>query len=64
MKSKIVWLILSCLMVLSMVLVSCGTKTTPTTTPTTTTVVTPTTPTTIPATTTKNYFCNYDRKLV
>jgi peptide/nickel transport system substrate-binding protein len=34
MRNKIIWLIVSCLMVLSMVLVSCGTKT-PTTTPTT-----------------------------
>jgi peptide/nickel transport system substrate-binding protein len=34
-KSKFLWLILSCLMVLSLVLASCSTKTTPTTTPTT-----------------------------
>ena len=56
MKSKIFWLMLSCLMVLSMVLASCGTKTTPTTTPTTkpttTSTFTPTsTPTTTPTTT-------------
>jgi peptide/nickel transport system substrate-binding protein len=53
MKSKIVWLILSCLMVISMVLVSCGTKTTPTTTSTTTSTITTTISTTTPATTMK-----------
>jgi peptide/nickel transport system substrate-binding protein len=42
MKSKIMWLILSCLMVLSLVLASCETKTTPTTTPTTKPISTPT----------------------
>jgi peptide/nickel transport system substrate-binding protein len=53
MKSKIIWLILSCLLVLSMVLTSCGTKTTPTTTLTTTSTTTTkpsTTPTTTPTT--------------
>jgi peptide/nickel transport system substrate-binding protein len=51
MKSKTIWLILSCLLVLSMVLASCGTKTTPTTTPTTTsTSVATTKPTTTPTT--------------
>jgi peptide/nickel transport system substrate-binding protein len=49
MKSRVFWLILSCLMVLSMVLASCGTKTTPTTIPTTTTKAT-TTPTSTPKT--------------
>jgi hypothetical protein len=59
MKSKITWLVLSCLLVLSMVLASCGTKTTPTTTTTTTpttkpttTTITTTKPTTTPTTTT------------
>jgi peptide/nickel transport system substrate-binding protein len=61
MKSKIMWLILSCLLVLSLVLASCdGTKTTkttsttvPTTKPTTTLTTTPATkPTTTPTTTT------------
>jgi peptide/nickel transport system substrate-binding protein len=67
MKSKIMWLILSCLLVLSMVLASCGTKTTtttsPTTKPTSTLITTPTTniipttkPTTTPATTTGNWW--------
>ena len=62
MKSKIIWLILSCLMVLSLVLTSCGTKTTPTTTPTTTPKTTPTTtptkttPTTTPTTTTGKWW--------
>jgi peptide/nickel transport system substrate-binding protein len=36
MRKKVLWLILSCLMVLSLVLASCGTKTTPTTTAITT----------------------------
>jgi peptide/nickel transport system substrate-binding protein len=44
MKRKVLWLILSCLMALSLVLVSCGTKTTPTTTPTSTPTTKPTTP--------------------
>ena len=43
MKNKIMWLILSCLMVLPLVLASCGTKTTPTTTATTTQTTKPTT---------------------
>jgi peptide/nickel transport system substrate-binding protein len=48
MKSKFFCLILSCLFMLSLVLASCGTKTTPTTTP----ITKPTTiPTTIPTTT-------------
>jgi peptide/nickel transport system substrate-binding protein len=60
MKRKGFCLILSCLMVLSMVLVSCGTKTTPitTATPTSTTppTATTTTPTTIPTTTTGKWW--------
>jgi peptide/nickel transport system substrate-binding protein len=52
MRSKIVWLILSCLMILSMVLVSCGTKTTLTTTSTTTPTVSTAAPTTTTKTTT------------
>jgi peptide/nickel transport system substrate-binding protein len=52
MKGKIIWLILSCLLVLSLVLASCGTKTTPTTTQTTTPITMPTTaPVTVPTTT-------------
>ena len=56
MKSKLIWLVLSCLLVLSLVLASCGTKTTQTTTSTTTKPTTalttkPTTQTTIPKTT-------------
>jgi peptide/nickel transport system substrate-binding protein len=57
MKNKTIWLILSCLMVLSMVMVSCSTKTTPTTTtsittkPTTSPITSPTTkPTSTPTT--------------
>jgi peptide/nickel transport system substrate-binding protein len=57
MKSKAIWLILSCLLVLSLILTSCGTKTTQTTTPTTMTTQTTkptttltTTPTTKPTT--------------
>ncbi len=56
MKKNVFWLILSCLLALSLVLASCGTKTIPTTTPTTTPTLTPTTMTTtkttaVPATT-------------
>jgi ABC-type transport system substrate-binding protein len=40
MKSKILWLILSCLLTLSLLLASCGTKTTPITTQTATTATT------------------------
>lgn len=50
MKNKFIWLVLSCLMVLSLVLVSCGTKTTPTTSVTTAT--TSKTTTTLATTTT------------
>lgn len=46
MKSKIIWILASGLIVLSMVMASCGTKTTPTTTTTTTSVVTTTAKTT------------------
>lgn len=67
MKNKIVWLFLSCLMVLSLILTSCGTKTTPTTTttqtttptakPTTTPTITPTTkPTTTSTVTTGHWW--------
>jgi peptide/nickel transport system substrate-binding protein len=62
MKSKLFWLLLSCLMVLSLLLVSCGTKTTPTTTPTQTTAPTTsltTTPTTKPTTTPTNTTGNW-----
>ncbi len=53
MKSKFILFILSCLLVLSIVLASCGTKTTPTTTSTTVPTTTPTTiRTTTPTTTT------------
>jgi peptide/nickel transport system substrate-binding protein len=52
MKSKILWLILSCLLVLSMILASCGTKTTPTTTQTTVPTTKPTTTLTTTPTTT------------
>lgn len=51
MKNKFIWLILSCLMVLSLVLVSCGTKTTPTTTVTTALTTKPTTTSTTTVTT-------------
>jgi peptide/nickel transport system substrate-binding protein len=52
MKSKSFWLILSCLMALSLLLVSCGTKPTQTTTPTTAITTTQkTTPSTNPVTT-------------
>ncbi len=63
MTRKIIWLFLSFLMVLSLVLVSCGTKTTSTTIPTTTETTTPTTtttpkttPTTKPATITGKWW--------
>jgi peptide/nickel transport system substrate-binding protein len=54
MRKKFIWLLASCLMALSLVLVSCGTKTTPTTTstiaptsiPTSTVTIKPTTTTT------------------
>jgi peptide/nickel transport system substrate-binding protein len=53
MKKKNIWLLVSCLMVLSMVLASCGTKTTPTTTPTSAPTSKPTQTATTTATTTK-----------
>jgi peptide/nickel transport system substrate-binding protein len=61
MKGKIIWLILSCLLVLSLILASCGTKTSSTTTqttkPTTTLTTTSTTkPATTPTTTTGNWW--------
>jgi peptide/nickel transport system substrate-binding protein len=52
MKKQVLWFSLSCLLALSLVLASCGTKTTPTTTPTTKPTTTPTsTATTKPTTT-------------
>lgn len=53
MKSKFLWLVMSILLVLSLVLVSCGTKTSPTTTQSTTTISTtkPTTTQTTASTT-------------
>ena len=53
MKKKIIWLIVSSLMVLSLVLASCGTKTAPTTTPITTLTTTIVTTTTTTSPTTK-----------
>ncbi len=68
MKGKILWLILTCLLVLSLLLASCGTKTTPTTTQTTTPTTIPTTkplttPTTKPTTTSVTTTGNWWDKL-